>query len=223
VQADGKLSFSPPTDRSANAADSFVSDPANPVPYRPRPILPTYGQGSTWSRWLTDDQRFLANRPDVISWQTDPLDADVTIAGDITAHLFASTTGSDADWVVKLIDVYPDSGQADQKLDGYQLMVANDVFRGRFRKGFEHPEAITPNHVDEYVVDLHTQDYRFRKGHRIMVEVQSSWFPLIDRNPQTYVTNIFQAKDSDFKAQTHRIFRSSDAATYVQVSVVNAR
>jgi putative CocE/NonD family hydrolase len=223
VQADRKLSFSPPADRSPNAADSFVSDPANPVPYRPRPIRPTYGQGSTWSRWLTDDQRFLANRSDVLSWQTDPLDADVTIAGDITAHLFASTTGSDADWVVKLIDVYPDTGQADQKLNGYQLMVANDVFRGRFRKGFEHPEAVTPNHVDEYVVDLHTQDYKFRKGHRIMVEVQSSWFPLIDRNPQTYVANIFQAKDSDFKAQTHRVFRSSDAATYVQVSVVNAR
>jgi putative CocE/NonD family hydrolase len=158
----------------------------------------------------------------VISWQTDPLDADVTIAGDITAHLFASTTGSDADWVVKLIDVYPDTAQTDQKLNGYQLMVANDVFRGRFRKSFEHPEPITPNHVDEYVVDLHTQDYKFRKGHRIMVEVQSSWFPLIDRNPQTYVANIFQAKDADFKAQTHRIFRSSGAATYIQVSVVNA-
>ena len=119
---------------------------------------------------------------------------DVTIAGDITAHLFASTTGSDADWVVKLIDVYPDTERADPKLNGYQLMVANDVFRGRFRKGFEHPEPITPNHVDEYVVDLHTQDYKFLKGHRIMVEVQSSWFPLIDRNPQTYVPNIFAGK-----------------------------
>jgi hypothetical protein len=123
--------------------------------------------------------------------------------------------------VVKLIDVYPDSGATDSKLNGYQLMVANDVFRGRFRKSFEHPEPITPNHVDEYVVDLHTQDYKFRKGHRVMVEVQSSWFPLIDRNPQTWVPNIFQAKDSDFKAQTHRIFRSAGAATYVQVSVVN--
>ena len=221
VQADHRLSFAPPTDRSPNAADSYVSDPANPVPYRPRPILPTYGPGSTWSRWLADDQRFLAGRPDVVSWQTDALDTDVTIAGDITAHLFASTTGSDADWIVKLIDVYPDSGQTDAKLNGYQLMVANDVFRGRFRKSFVHPEAITPNHVDEYVVDLHTQDYKFLKGHRIMVEVQSSWFPLIDRNPQTFVPNIFQAKDSDFKAQTHRIFRSSTAATYVQVSVVN--
>jgi hypothetical protein len=223
VQADHKLSFSPPTDRGANAADSFVSDPANPVPYRARPILPTYGQGSTWSRWLTDDQRFLAARPDVLSWQTETLDNDVVIAGDITAHLLASTTGSDADWIVKLIDVYPDSGegQATPELNGYQLMVANDVFRGRFRKGFDHPAPITPNHIDEYVVDLHTQDYKFRKGHRIMVEVQSSWFPLIDRNPQTYVPNIFEAKDSDFKAQTHRIFRSNTAASYVQVSVVN--
>jgi uncharacterized protein len=220
TQADHRLSFTAPTDRSPSAADSYVSDPANPVPYRPRPILPTYGPGSTWSRWLTDDQRFLAGRPDVINWQTDPLTDDVAIAGNITAHLFASTTGSDADWVVKLIDVYPDSGQGDAKLDGYQLMVANDVFRGRFRKSFEHPEAITPNHVDEYVIDLHTQDYKFKKGHRIMVEVQSSWFPLIDRNPQTYVPNIFEAKDSDFKAQTHRIFRSRDAASYVEVSVV---
>jgi putative CocE/NonD family hydrolase len=222
TQADHRLTFTAPADRSSTAADSYVSDPANPVPYRPRPILPTYGPGSTWSRWLTDDQRFLAGRPDVLSWQTEPLDNDVVIAGDITAHLFASTTGSDADWVVKLIDVYPDSGQGEAKLNGYQLMVANDVFRGRFRKSFEHPEAIAPNHVDEYVVDLHTQDYKFRKGHRIMVEVQSSWFPLIDRNPQTYVPNIFEAKDGDFKAQTHRIYRSRDAATYVQVSVVNA-
>lgn len=221
VQANHKLSFSPPTDRSAGAADSYVSDPANPVPYRPRPILPTYGQGSTWSRWLADDQRFLSGRPDVVSWETDPLDDDVTIAGDITAHLFASTTGSDADWVVKLIDVYPEADQGDPKLSGYQLMVANDVFRGRFRKSFVHPQPITPNHVDQYVIDLHTQDYKFRKGHRIMVEIQSTWFPLIDRNPQTYVPNIFEAKDSDFKSETHRIFRSRDAATYVQVSVVN--
>jgi uncharacterized protein len=220
TQADHKLSFTAPADRSANAADSYVSDPANPVPYRPRPILPTYGPGSTWSRWLADDQRFVAGRGDVLNWQTDPLTDDVVIAGNVTAHLFASTTGSDADWVVKLIDVYPDSGQGDAKLNGYQLMVANDVFRGRFRKSFEHPEAITPNHVDEYVIDLHTQDYKFKKGHRIMVEVQSSWFPLIDRNPQTYVPNIFEAKDSDFKAQTQRIFRSRDAASYVEVSVV---
>jgi hypothetical protein len=166
-----------------------------------------------------DDQRFLNGRPDVVSWETDPLTDDVTIAGDIGAHLFASTTGSDADWVVKLIDVYPDSGQSNAKLNGYELMVANDVFRGRFRKSFEHPEAITPNHVDEYTIDLHTQDYTFKRGHRVMVQVQSSWFPVIDRNPQTFVPNIFEAKDSDFKAQTQRIYRAPNAASYVQVSV----
>ena len=221
-RANHELSFDPPPDRSADAFDAYVSDPANPVPYRPRPILPTYGQGSTWSRWLVDDQRFLNDRKDVVSWTTTPLTDDVVIAGNIAAHLRASTTGSDADWVVKLIDVYPESGEADPKLNGYELMVANDVLRGRFRTSFEHPSAITPNHVDEYVVDLHTQDYKFRKGHRIMVQVQSSWFPLIDRNPQTFVPNIFAAKDSDFKAQTHRIFRSAAAPSYVQVSVVDS-
>ena len=220
--ANHELSFDPPAERSQDAFDAYVSDPANPVPYRPRPILPTYGPGSTWSRWLVDDQRFLNDRKDVVSWSTAPLTDDVVIAGNIAAHLRASTTGSDADWVVKLIDVYPESGEADPKLNGYELMVANDVLRGRFRTSFEHPSAITPNHVDEYVVDLHTQDYKFRKGHRIMVQVQSSWFPLIDRNPQTFVPNIFEAKDSDFKAQTHRIFRSAAAPSYVQVSVVGS-
>jgi hypothetical protein len=219
--ASGRLSFDPPSEQSPSAFDAYVSDPASPVPYRVRPIPPTFGAGSTWSRWLVDDQRFLKGRPDVVSWETPPLTDDVTIAGAITAHLRASTTGSDADWVVKLIDVYPDTGETDPKLNGYQLMVANDVLRGRFRKSFEHPEAIVPNRVDEYVVDLHTQDYRFRKGHAIMVQVQSSWFPLIDRNPQTFVPNIFEARDSDFRAQTHRIFRSRDAASYVQISVVS--
>jgi putative CocE/NonD family hydrolase len=217
-QANQGLSFNAPTDRSA--FDSFVSDPANPVPYRERPIKPTYGQGSTWARWLADDQRFLKGRPDVLSWQTPVLTEDVTIAGDITARLRAATTGSDADWVVKLIDVYPDN--AEGKMAGYQFMVANEVLRGRFRKGFVTPTAITPNKVEEFVVDLHTQDYKFKKGHRIMVQVQSSWFPLIDRNPQTFVPNIFEAKESDFKAQTHRVYRSFDAPSYVQVSVVGA-
>jgi putative CocE/NonD family hydrolase len=218
--ADHQLSFSPPTDQGTEAVDAYTSDPANPVPYRERPIRPTWGSGSTWSRWLVDDQRFLKDRPDVVSWQTDALTDDVVIAGDVTAHLFASTTGSDADWVVKLIDVYPDSYAPDPKMASYQLMVANDVLRGRFRKGFETPQPITPNQVEEFVVDLHTQDYKFLKGHRIMVQVQSSWFPLIDRNPQTFVPNIFAASDADFNAQTHRIFRSRSASSYVQVSVV---
>jgi len=220
LHADHGLSFDAPSERG-DAFDAYVSDPANPVPYRERPIKPTYGQGSTWSRWLSDDQRFLKGRPDVVSWQSQVLTDDVTIAGDIFAHLRASTTGSDADWVVKLIDVYPDEYPAEPKMAGWQFMVANDVLRGRFRNGFETPKAITPNKVEEFVVDLHTQDYTFRKGHRIMVQVQSSWFPLIDRNPQIFVPNIFTAKDSDFKAQTHRIYRSRDNASYVQVSVVN--
>jgi uncharacterized protein len=220
LQADHRLAFTPPRDAAATGFDAYVSDPANPVPYRKRPIKPTWESGSTWSRWLSDDQRFVQGRADVVSWQTAPLDSDVVIAGDVTAHLFASTTGSDADWVVKVIDVYPEPNDADPTLSGYEFMVANDVLRGRFRRGFEKPLAITPNHVDQYVVDLHTQDYKFKQGHRIMVQVQSSWFPLIDRNPQTFVPNIFEAKDSDFKAQTHRVFHSVDAASYVQVTVV---
>ena len=222
TRANHQLSLDPPSDEAASAHDSYVSDPAHPVPYRKRPILPTYGEGSTWSTWLMDDQRFLQGRPDVVSWQTAPLTQDVTVAGALSAHLFASTTGSDADWIVKLIDVYPQQNASDPKLAGYQLMVANDVLRARFRNGFEHPQAIVPNHVDEYVVDLHTQDYKFLKGHRIMVEVQSSWFPLIDRNPQSYVANIFDAADSDFKAATERIFRSSSAATYVELPIAGS-
>jgi len=221
-RANKQLSFDAPTD--AIAFDSYVSDPANPVPYRKRPIMPLFaGAGNTWSRWLVDDQRFDNDRPDIAIWETPTLESDVVIAGDIAAHLFASTTGSDADWIVKLIDVYPDRNEADTTLNGYQLMVSNDVLRGRFRKSFEHPQAITPNRVDEYVVDLHTQNYRFRKGHRIQVQVQSTWFPLIDRNPQTFVPNIFEAKDSDFRRATQRIFRSRATASYVELPVMSSR
>jgi putative CocE/NonD family hydrolase len=214
-----QLSFNAPSGDAASAFDSYVSDPANPVPYRKRPILPTYGPGSTWSRWLVDDQRFASERPDVLSFQTAPLTEDVSIAGAISAHLLASTTGSDADWIVKLIDVYPET-EPDSALRGYQLMVANDVLRGRFRNGFVTPQAIVPNQVTEYVIDLHTQDYRFLKGHRIMVQVQSTWFPLIDRNPQTFVPNIFEAKESDFQSATQRIYHSPQSASYVQLPVV---
>jgi putative CocE/NonD family hydrolase len=167
-----------------------------------------------------DDQRFLEGRNDVLTWKTEPLAEDVVIAGSIAAHLFASTTGSDGDWVVKLIDVYPEDGAADPKLSGYQLMVANDVMRARFRKSFSTPEAIVPNHVQEYAIDLHTQDYRFKKGHRIAMQVQSSWFPLIDRNPQRFVPNIFEAKDTDFQAATQRIYRSSNTASYVELPIL---
>jgi putative CocE/NonD family hydrolase len=154
-----------------------------------------------------------------VNWTTAPLTEDVTIAGNVIAHLFASTTASDADWVVKLIDVYPET-ETDSVMRGYELMVSNDVLRGRFRKSFEHPDSIVPNKVEEYTIDLHTQNYRFKKGHRIKVQVQSSWFPLIDRNPQTWVPNIFAAPDSAFKPATMRVFRTRSAASHVQVDVV---
>jgi len=219
VRENRELSWDAPT-ASALSYDSYVSDPANPVPYRRRPIEPTYyPKGSGWYTWLLQDQRFVDHRPDVLSWQTAPLDHDVVIRGDIAAHLFASTTGSDADWIVKLIDVFPEDYSSPNMTGGYQLMVANDVLRGRFRSGFERPEPIAPNRMLEYVVDLHSQDYRFLKGHRIMVQVQSTWFPIIDRNPQTFVPNIFTAQAGDFRPATQRIYRSAARASYVELPV----
>ena len=210
LQPAGGLSFDAPRAGEDSGFDIYISDPAHPVPYRPRPVEPTYDpRGSGWYTWLVGDQRFADDRPDVASWETEPLAADVTITGQITAHLFASTTGTDSDWVVKLIDVYPEDVPAEPSLGGYELMIANDVFRGRFRKSFEKPEPLVPGRVEEFTIDLHTADHRFLKGHRIMVQVQSTWFPLIDRNPQTYVDNIFLAKAEDYKPATQRIFRSA--------------
>ena len=164
--------------------DSYVSDPAHPVPYRKRPIELTYdARGSHWRPWLYEDQRFVDGRPDVLVWRTEPLTEDVTIGGDVAAHLFASTTGSDADWVVKLIDVFPDSITKGPVLGGYQLMVASEIMRGRYRQGFERARPIAPNAINEYVVDLHQQSYTFQKGHRIMVQVQSTWFPALRPQP----------------------------------------
>ncbi len=223
----GGLSFDPPRSSRSGAApnaamaDSYVSDPAHPVPYRKRPIEPTYySKGSGWGPWLTEDQRFVSDRSDVLVYRTDPLTSDVIVAGDITARLFASTTGQDADFVVKLIDVYPEKYAPDIKMGGYELMIANDVMRARFRDSREHPQPMVPNTVTPISVDLHTQSYRFKQGHRIMVQVQSSWFPIIDRNPQTWVPNIFDAKDSDYKAQTHRIWRTRESPSRVDISTV---
>jgi putative CocE/NonD family hydrolase len=201
--------------------DEFISDPAHPVPYRHRPIQATYFPGgSRWSTWLVEDQRFVDDRTDVLSWETAPLESDLTIAGEIVAHLFASTTGSDADWIVKLIDVYPEENPSNWELAGYQLMVANEVFRGRYRTSFEKPAPIEPNKVLEYTWSLHTQNYTFKTGHRVMVQVQSTWFPIIDRNPQTFVKNIFEATESDFKAATHRIYRSTEYPSRVETPIV---
>ena len=220
LHADGRLSFEAPAG-GADAFDAYVSDPAHPVPYRHRPIPPTYHpSGSGWPTWLVQDQRFVKDRPDVLSFESEPLAEDVTIAGEVVAHLFASTTGTDADWIVKLIDVYPERHPENWALAGYALMVSNEVFRGRYRHSFERPVAIPRDSVLEYPWSLHTQNYTFKRGHRIMVQVQSTWFPLIDRNPQTFVPNIFEAKEADFRAQTHRVFRSAGFPSHVVVPVV---
>jgi len=217
---DGGLSFDAPAEGAGEAFDSYVSDPAHPVPYRPRPVEPTYDpRGSGWGTWLVGDQRFADLRPDVLSWETPPLEADVTVTGKLAAHLFASTTGTDSDWIVKLIDVYPEDNPAEPTMGGYQLMIANDVFRGRFRRSFERPEPLVPGAVEEFVIDLHAADHRFLKGHRIMVQVQSTWFPLIDRNPQTFVENIFYAQASDYQPATQRIFRSAGHPLHIVLPV----
>ncbi len=221
---DGRLSFDPPPRQGPREFDSYVSDPAHPVPYRPRPVEPTYNPadlgGSRWSTWLLEDQRFVANRPDVLTWVTEPMKDEVVIAGDIIAHVFASTSGTDSDWIVKLIDVYPEQYPKEPKMGGYQLMIAGEILRGRFRRSFEKPEPVTPNQVNEYSIDLRTNAHSFLKGHRIMVQVQSTWFPLYDRNPQKFVENIFLAKDNDFQAATQRIFRSSRFPSHVTVPIV---
>jgi uncharacterized protein len=220
-QAKGGLSFKKPETVGTDSFDEYVSDPAHPVPYRTRPIEETYGPGSRWRTWLTEDQRFVHRRPDVLSWETGTLEADVTVTGDLVAHLFASTSGTDCDWIVKLIDVYPEEYEKDRTMGGYQLMIANEVFRARFRKSYERPEPIAPGQVLEYVIDIHQNDHTFLKGHRIMVQVQSSWFPIIDRNPQSYVDNIFFARDTDFRAATQRVFRSKEFSSYIELPITN--
>ncbi len=216
----GRLSFDAPGGDDGSAFDSYVSDPARPVPYRPRPIEATYDpRGSGWSTWLVGDQRFVHLRPDVLSWETEPLAEDITITGHVLAKLFASTTGTDSDWIVKLIDVYPSDHPAEPLMGGYQLMISNEVFRGRFRTSFEKPEPLVADRVTDFTIDLHGADHRFLKGHKIMVQVQSTWFPLIDRNPQTFVENIFLAKASDYRAATQRVFRSKTYPSHIVLPV----
>jgi putative CocE/NonD family hydrolase len=218
-RAGGVLSFTAPTESAG--ADRYVSDPADPVPYRPRPIEWTYDpRGSRWRQWMTEDQRFVEGRPDVLVWQTEPLAEDVTLAGNVVAKLFASTTGTDADWVVKLIDVYPDTVADRPGMGGYQLMVAGEIMRGRYHRGWDAPSPIPANTVTPFTVDLHQQAYTFRRGHRIMVQVQSTWFPLHDRNPQTFVRNIFLARATDYRAQTHRIHRTARRPSHVAMDVL---
>jgi putative CocE/NonD family hydrolase len=217
----GRLSFEPPAP-GERPFDQYVSDPAHPVPYRTRPVEQTYdSRGSRWRNWETEDQRFVDGRPDVVTWVSAPLAEDVQIAGNVIARLVASTTGRDADWAVKLIDVFPDSMPGDWKLGGYELMVAHEIMRGRYRTGFSSPAPLKPNTPLDFTVDLHQQAYTFKSGHRIMVQIQSTWFPLYDRNPQTWVPNIFKAKASDFQAQSHRVWHTPRQASRIDVTVVN--
>jgi putative CocE/NonD family hydrolase len=215
---DHSCSFQKPDKDSGSL--SYPSDPAHPVPYRTLPIEATYGRGSRWRTWQVEDQRFASTRPDVAVFQMDSLLADLTVTGRIRAHLFASTTGSDADWIVKLIDVYPAFDPDNPLMSGYQLPIAMEAFRGRFRKSFEKPEPLVPGKPEEFVIDMHQINHTFRKGHRIMVQVQSTWFPVIDRNPQRYVPNIFEAKDSDFVPAVQTIYFSRNHPTYLELPVM---
>ena len=211
-------SFTKPA--AATGFTAYTSDPAKPVPYRLPPIEETYGRGSRWRMWHTEDQRFVYSRPDVVSFTLDSLTSDLTVTGSIKAHLWASTSAGDADWIVKLIDVYPDVDRQSWQMSGYQFPVAMEVFRGRYRKSFSKPEPLKPNAAEEFVIDLHEINHVFKKGHRIMIQVQSTWFPVIDRNPQKYVPNIFEAKDSDFMKAEHRIYTNAKQATYVELPVI---
>jgi putative CocE/NonD family hydrolase len=217
LQPDGKLSFN--IQKETDAFDEYLSDPFHPVPYRSRPIEETYGPGSRWYTWLLEDQRFVHNRPDVSSWETDTLTENVEVTGNLLADIFASTTGTDADWVVKLIDVYPENYRENPGMGGYQLMIANDVFRGRFRNSYAVPEPVKSNEVYEYKIDLHAINHVFKKGHKIMVQIQSSWFPIIDRNPQKYVPNIFEAKESDFIVTHQKIYGSVRYPSQIRLPV----
>jgi uncharacterized protein len=219
----GRLAFEPPPvpavgSKSADLEfDQYISDPSRPVPYYPRPISPLYANRQ-WTEWLVQDQRFVHMRPDVLSYESEPLAQDLDITGPVMARLFASTSGTDGDWIVKLIDVYPDNPAG--PLAGYQLIIADEVFRSRFRKGFERPEAVESGQVEPYAIDLHWADHRFKKGHKIMVQVQSTWFPLIDRNPQNFVPNIYEARVSDYTVATQRVFRSPGRASHLELAVM---
>jgi putative CocE/NonD family hydrolase len=205
----------------AAAYDEYVSDPSKPVPYVPRPVH-TAGNDN-WRQWLVTDQRGPSGRTDVLTYVSDVLTEPVKISGQPVANLIASTSGTDADWVVKVIDVYPDEVADDPPMGGYQLMISADIFRGRYRESFETPKAIAPNERLQYRFNLPNANHVFLPGHRIMVQVQSSWFPLYDRNPQTFVPSIFWAKPSDYQKATQRIYHTPAQASFVELPVVSNR
>jgi len=225
---DEKLSSVAPTGLYDVKAAAYVADPADPVPYRHRPVQSTYGDGSTWRTWLVEDQRFVSGRKDLANFETPVLTSDVTVTGDVVADLFGATTGTDSDWIVKLIDVYPvdaqgvtspETGDGTGAKGGYELMVAEEILRGRYRKSFTQPEAVKPGEVAEYKWSLHGVDHTFLKGHRMMVEVQSNWFPLYDRNPQTYVENMMTAAASAYTSETVSIFGSAKYPSHLDLPV----
>src|SRR5262249_23322954 len=205
----GRLDFDR-TGAGRGEYEEYVSDPAKPVPYRPRPTLAQHAPDSTWGEWLVDDQRHAACRPDVLVYETEPLKAPLRLAGVPIARLFASTTGSDADWVVKLIDVWPDEVPNQPTLGGYQQMLSADILRGRYRQDPAHPSPIEPNKVLPYEFPLPNVCHTFLPGHRLMVQIQSTWFPLYDRNPQTYVENIMYARPENYVKATHRIWHTPE-------------
>jgi putative CocE/NonD family hydrolase len=230
LHPDGTLSFTAPQGAGYR---EYVSDPANPVPYRQRPISPTY-PGGDWRTWEVADQRLVEGRPDVLTWVSAPLERDVTVTGEVAADLFFSTSGTDADVVVKLIDVYPDAAQPNswdpdagpapaafaRSMNGYELPIAMDVRRGRYLASFERPQALVPNTPRLWHVPLRDHDHVFLKGHRIMVQVQSTWFPIIDRNPQKFVSSIYQAKAVDYVTATQRVYGSARFPSHVVLPIV---
>jgi uncharacterized protein len=215
---DGKLGW---TEAKAQATTAYFSDPANPIPYRRRPIQPTYGDGSQWFDWLTEDQRFVTGRKDLAVWKLPVLKKDLVMTGEVVADIFASTSGTDNDLVVKLIDEYPDD-DTDAKMRGYELMTNEEIFRGRYLDRFDQGRPLRANSVREYRFSLHDVDHVFKVGHTVMVEIQSSWFPLYDRNPQTFVPNIMTAKPEDYKPATITIYSDPQHDSNLQLPLMNA-
>jgi len=224
LQDKQELTFNAP--KKSSDGTEFISDPSHPVPFEPRPNWSAdwnYAPaGEEWERWLVEDQRFVEGRPDVVTWVSEPLDKPMTVRGAVTAHLFAETTGTDADWVVKFIDVYPDD-VSDYEKSGYQLMVSGDIFRGRYREDLEEAKPIVANEVLEYTLPLPHVNHTFKAGHRVMVQIQSSWFPLYDLNPQTFVPSIMVAPKSAYKAQHHRVHHGAKNATYIEFQTDTGR
>ena len=217
LQPNFGLSFTGPAKGPA-ASDDYVSDPAKPVPFIPRPAA--FADRQAWQTWLTTDQRAVADRTDVLSYVSDVLTEPVTIEGAPVVNLYASTSGTDTDWVIKLIDVYPDAFASNPEMSGYQLMVSADILRGRYRTGFDKPAPLLANTPLLFKFELPNAAHTFLPGHRIMVQIQSSWFPLYDRNPQKFVDNIFFAKATDYQKATERVFRGGAQASFVELPVV---